>query len=71
MPKVSIIVPIYNVASYLEKCTRSLFEQTFKDIEYIFVNDVTQDNSMDVLSRIMLEYPERTEHCKIIYHKKK
>ena len=45
MCKVSVIVPIYNVEKYIEKCVRSLFEQTFDDIEYIFVDDATPDNS--------------------------
>lgn len=40
MPKVSVCVPIYNVEKYIEKCVRSLFEQTLDDIEYIFVNDL-------------------------------
>lgn len=43
MCKVSVIVPIYNVEKYIEKCVRSLFEQTFDDIEYIFVDDATPD----------------------------
>ena len=41
MPKVSVIVPVYNVAQYIERCARSLFEQTLEDIEYIFVDDKT------------------------------
>ena len=47
MCKVSVIVPIYNVEKYIEKCVRSLFEQTFDDIEYIFVDDATPDNSIE------------------------
>ena len=49
MPKVSIIIPIYNVSAYIEKCARSLFEQTLDDIEYIFIDDCTPDNSMEIL----------------------
>ena len=37
--KVSILVPIYGVEKYIERCVRSLLEQSFTDIEYIFVND--------------------------------
>jgi glycosyltransferase involved in cell wall biosynthesis len=70
MPLVSIIVPIYNVAKYIEKCTRSLFEQTFDDIEYIFVNDCTPDDSMDILLQIINEYPDKRDKCKIINHDK-
>lgn len=43
MPKVSVIIPVYKVESYIERCVRSLFEQTLDDIEYIFVNDCTPD----------------------------
>ena len=38
-PLVSIGVPIYNVESYIERCARSLFEQTYVHIEYIFIDD--------------------------------
>ena len=41
-PKVSIIVPIYRVEEYIERCAESLFAQTFDDIEYIFVDDCSQ-----------------------------
>lgn len=53
MCKVSVIVPIYNVEKYIEKCVRSLFEQTFDDIEYIFVDDATPDNSIEILSELL------------------
>jgi cellulose synthase/poly-beta-1,6-N-acetylglucosamine synthase-like glycosyltransferase len=39
MPKVSVIIPVYGVEKYIERCARSLFEQTLTDIEYIFVDD--------------------------------
>ncbi len=65
---VSILVPIYNVAPYIERCARSLFEQTYKDIEFIFVNDATPDNSIDILNRVMKEYPGFSEKSVIINH---
>lgn len=43
--KVSVIVPVYNVEKYLEKCLTSLVNQTLKDIEIIVVNDGSSDNS--------------------------
>lgn len=49
MPKVSIIVPVYNVEKYLEKCLDSLINQTLKDIEIICVNDGSKDNSLNIL----------------------
>lgn len=68
MPKVSIIVPVYNVARYVEQCARSLFEQTFEDIEYVFVDDCTPDNSMEIISKVASEYPSRTDRVKIVRH---
>ena len=46
---VSIIVPIYNVEKYIERCATTLFEQDHDNIEYIFVNDCTPDKSMEIL----------------------
>ena len=50
-PKVSIIVPIYRVEEYIERCAESLFAQTFDDIEYIFVDDCSPDKSVEILQR--------------------
>lgn len=68
MPKVSIIVPVYGVEKYIERCARSLFEQTFDDIEYIFVNDCTKDASIQILETIIEEYPNRKKQIKILHH---
>lgn len=70
MPKVSIIIPVYKTEAFIEKCARSLFEQTFKDIEYIFVNDATPDNSIDILEKVISEYPERKNNCFVVNHAK-
>lgn len=66
--KVSVIIPIYGVEKYIEKCARSLFCQTLDDIEYIFVNDCTLDNSMDILKRVIDEYPQRKPNVHVIQH---
>ena len=47
--KISVVIPIYNVELYIERCVRSLMEQTLENIEFIFVNDCTLDKSMDIL----------------------
>lgn len=49
MPKFSIIIPVYNVESYIKKCLDSVTRQTFSDYEVIVVNDGTKDNSMDIV----------------------
>ena len=56
MPKVSVIIPVYGVEKYIERCVRSLFEQTLDDIEFIFVDDCTPDKSMEILESIIEEY---------------
>lgn len=68
MPKVSVIIPVYKAEPYIEKCARSLFEQTLDSIEYIFINDSTPDKSMEVLNRVVEDYPQRKEQIKILHH---
>lgn len=70
MPKVSIVIPVYKVEKYIAECAKSLFEQTLDDIEYIFVNDCTPDESIEVLLEVLQQYPNRKPQVKIINHKK-
>ena len=58
-PLVSLIVPIYGVEAYIEQCARSVLGQTYPNMEFIFVNDGTKDGSMDVLSRVLKDFPDR------------
>ena len=67
-PKVSVIVPVYNVSKYVERCVRSLMEQTCPDIEYIFVDDATPDDSMAVLERVLEDYPQRLANVRILHN---
>ena len=64
--KVSIVVPVYNVAPYLKKCMDSLCNQTLKDIEIIVVNDASTDNSLDLLK----DFSKKDDRITIINHKK-
>ena len=68
MPKVSIVIPTYKVEKYIERCARSLFEQTLDSIEYVFVDDCAPDNSIAVMQKVLEEYPHRKEQVKIIRH---
>lgn len=67
MPKVSVIVLVYGVEHYIERCVRSLFQQTLEEIEFIFVDDCTPDRSMDILESLMEEYPLRKSQSKVIH----
>lgn len=55
MPKVSIIVPVYNVEEYIERCVNSLINQTLTDIEIILVDDSSTDSSLEICKKIALE----------------
>lgn len=69
-PKVSLLIPIYCVEKRIERCAVSLFEQTYENIEYIFVNDCTSDNSIGILKTVMKKYPNRLSAIKIINHER-
>lgn len=68
MTKVSIIIPIFGVEKYIERCARSLFEQTLDDVEFIFVDDQTKDNSLQVLDKVISKYPKRKSQITILHH---
>ena len=50
--RVSIIVPVYNAASYIERCCDSILRQTLKDIELILINDGSTDSSLSICEKI-------------------
>ena len=66
--KVSVIVPIYNVEGFIQRCAKSLFEQTMQEVEYVFSDDATPDRSIELLERTLAEYPNRKEFVKILHH---
>ena len=65
--KVSILVPFYKVEKYVGRCVESLFTQTYHNVEYVFVNDCTPDNSMEVINDKIEEYGLASK-CKMIVH---
>lgn len=58
MPKISVIIPVYNVEDYIGQCLDSVINQTFENIEIICVNDGSTDNSLEILNRYA-EYDKR------------
>ena len=57
-PKISVIVPVYNVAPYLARCLDSLVAQTLSDIEIICIDDKSTDNSLEILRKYGNKYPQ-------------
>lgn len=66
MPKISIIIPVYNAEKYLRECLDSIINQTLKDIEIICINDYSTDNSLQILQ----EYAKNDNRIKILKGKK-
>ena len=48
MPKISIIIPVYNAEKYLKICVDSILNQTFKDFELILIDDGSSDTSKEI-----------------------
>lgn len=66
--KVSVIIPIYKVEAFIERCATTLLEQTLHEVEYIFVDDATPDRSIQILKEVVARYPERKEQVRIVHH---
>lgn len=68
MDKISVIIPVYKVANYIYKCALSLFMQTYQNVEYIFVNDCSPDESIQILLSALKKFPLRQSQTVIINH---
>lgn len=68
-PDISVIVPIYGVEKYIAHCAESLFNQTKTDnVEFLFINDATKDNSIKILQDVISRYPHLSTQARIISH---
>lgn len=65
MPEISIIVPVYNTEKYLDRCIRSITEQTFSDFELILIDDGSKDNSGFICD----EWEKKDSRIKVIHQK--
>ena len=66
--KVSVGVPVYNAERYIERCVRSIFDQDYNNLEIILVDDCSQDRSLDVAQKVLLDYPMRSSQFRIVRH---
>lgn len=60
MPRISIIIPVYNTAEYLPKCLDSIYTQSMEDFQVILVNDGSPDDSQVIIDRYAAQYPDKT-----------
>lgn len=65
---VSLLIPVYNVEKFIKKCIESLFCQTYDNIEYVFVNDCTKDESMSIIHDIIEKYSIEKSRVTIVNH---
>lgn len=64
-PLISIIIPVYNAASYIDDCIESLLSQTYQNIEILLCDDCSTDNSREILKKY-----ESNTRCKVLYNEK-
>ena len=67
MPKVSVLIPAYNVEPYIEECLDSVLNQTLQDFEIVCVDDCSTDGTLDILRR----YEAEDDRIKVFIHEKK
>lgn len=67
-PLVSIIIPVYNVEKYIRRCAVSVFQQTYCNLDIIFVDDCSPDNSISVLINVAEDFPMRKSQMRVISH---
>ena len=67
--KISIIIPVFRVEKYITRCCTSLFEMSFNDVEFLFVDDATPDGSIEAMKAVLKQYSSRAAHTKVLSHK--
>ena len=68
--KISVLVPVYKTEQFIGQCAASLFGQTYADMEYIFVDDCSPDDSMAVVEQVLKDYPQRKNQVHIVRNPK-
>ena len=65
---VSILIPIYKVERFIQQCAESIFGQTYDNLDIVFVDDYSPDNSIKILKQVLERYPHRKNQVRIIKH---
>ena len=68
MYKVSVVVPVYKCEKYIERCVKSLMEQSLDNIQYIFVDDCSPDDSIRIIASLIEKYPTRKKDVSILFN---
>lgn len=66
--KVTVIVPIYKVECFIERCVTSLMKQTLREVEYLFIDDASPDRSIQLLEGVLRQFPNRKDNVRIVHH---
>lgn len=65
---ISVIVPMYNVEKFIGQCASSLLEQTYDNMEFIFIDDCSTDSTIKELQKTIILYPKRKNQIKLIFN---
>lgn len=68
MKTVSILIPVYNVSNFIRRCAESVFGQTYNQLDIIFVDDCSPDNSVQVVKDTLERFPHRKNQVRIVRH---
>lgn len=66
--KVSIVIPVYNASKYLDRCIDSLLAQTLDSLEFIFVDDCSQDQSVTIIRNRLVDFEQAGFNVKVLQH---
>lgn len=65
-PDISIVIPVFNAEAYIARCASSLFSQTKDNLEFIFIDDCSADDSISIIRETMSAFPSVDDHVKIV-----
>lgn len=65
---VSILIPVYQAEKYIDRCVRSVFNQTYQQLEIFIVDDGSTDKSLDIIEQLVKEHPQRKSQTHIIHN---